>query len=575
MLPGRLARLHVCPQNPGAAMGAVAEDILRSLLNRIGALPVLAFVVMLAGTGSACAADAGAETPAPGARVEHPPAMLRILNRDIVMLRATLAGSPPAVRVQRARERLRDIPESAIDLPINVVPLRLGQDHGVQFLLGDQLLFAVLHGDVDTESRESFDALVTQTRERVEEVRKAWHQSRDRPLLLRGLLHSAIATLVLGLAIWIVYRLSRRAFEWMERKRDTLAARHDYVDWREFLARLAVGTMQLLQWFVLIVLGYSWLNAVLGSFVATRPIAHQLGAWLWGRLTWVADGLLGSLPGLVTILIVLVVTRAVVDVLGYFFDAVQKGRLRVPMIHPETTGATRRIVTLVAWGLGIAVAYPYLPGSDSEAFKGLSVLFGLMITLGSTGIVTQAMSGLVVIYARALRKGDFVEVNGAQGVVTEVSSLATKIINVRNEEITIPNSVLISAPIRNFSKLSGTQGTLLTTKVTIGYDTPWRQVHALLIEAAQKTPGVRTTPMPYVYQRALGDFYVEYELYASIDRALDRIPILSALHASIQDRFNEHGVQIMSPHFLGQPDGAVVVAPQDWYRAPAQPPAAG
>lgn len=556
-------------------MGAVAEDILRSLLNRIGALPVLAFVVMLAGIGSACAADAGAETPAPGARVEHPPAMLRILNRDIVMLRATLAGSPPAVRVQRARERLRDIPESAIDLPINVVPLRLGQDHGVQFLLGDQLLFAVLHGDVDTELRESFDALVTQTRERVEEVRKAWHQSRDRPLLLRGLLHSAIATLVLGLAIWIVYRLSRRAVEWMERKRDTLAARHDYVDWREFLARLAVGTMQLLQWFVLIVLGYSWLNAVLGSFVATRPIAHQLGAWLWGRLTWVADGLLHSLPGLVTILIVLVVTRAVVDVLGYFFDAVQKGRLRVPMIHPETTGATRRIVTLVAWGLGIAVAYPYLPGSDSEAFKGLSVLFGLMITLGSTGIVTQAMSGLVVIYARALRKGDFVEVNGAQGVVTEVSSLATKIINVRNEEITIPNSVLISAPIRNFSKLSGTQGTLLTTKVTIGYDTPWRQVHALLIEAAQKTPGVRTTPMPYVYQRALGDFYVEYELYASIDRALDRIPILSALHASIQDRFNEHGVQIMSPHFLGQPDGAVVVAPQDWYRAPAQPPAAG
>jgi len=547
---------------------------LRNLLTLAGVLRLLGVIVVLSGMAPALGNEGGADAAA-GARADHPPATLRILNRDIVTMRVTLAGSPPAVRVHRARERLRDIPESAIDQPINVVPLVLGQDQGVQFLLGDHLLFAVLRGDVDPEVKQSFDALVAQTRTRLEDARKAWHDSRDTPLLLRGLLRSAIATLVLGLAIWIVYRLSRRAVEWMERKRDILAARHDHVDWREFLARLTVGTMQLAQWFVLIVLGYSWLNAVLGSFVATTPIARQLGAWLLGRLAWLADGLLDSLPGLVTIVIVLVVTRAVVDVLGYFFDAVQKGRLRVPMIHPETTGATRRIVTLVAWGLGIAVAYPYLPGSDSEAFKGLSVLFGLMITLGSTGLVTQAMSGLVVIYSRSLRKGDFVEVNGAQGVVTEVSSLATKIINVRNEEITIPNSVLISAPIRNFSKLSGTQGTLLTTKVTIGYDTPWRQVHALLIEAAQKTPGVRTTPVPYVYQRALGDFYVEYELYASIDRALDRIPILSALHASIQDRFNEHGVQIMSPHFLGQPDSAVVVAPQDWYRAPAQPPAAG
>ena len=570
-----MAPVRVCPQNPGAAAGAAAEIILRYLLNPVDALRVLTLAVVFVWALPSLAAEGGAEPASAASQVEHSPATLRILNREIVTLRASLAGSPPAVRVQRARERLRDIPESAIDQPLNVVPLMIGQDQGVQFLLGDQVLFAVLRGDVDPESKQSFDALVAQTRARVEDARKAWHETRDTPLLLRGLLRSAIATLVLTLAIWIVYRLSRRAVEWMERKRDLLAARHDYVDWREFLARLAVGTMQLVQWFVLIVLGYAWLNTVLGSFVATMPIAHQLGDWLWGRLAWVADGLLGSLPGLVTIIIVLVVTRAVVDVLGYFFDAVQKGRLRVPMIHPETTGATRRNVTLVAWGLGIAVAYPYLPGSDSEAFKGLSVLFGLMITLGSTGIVTQAMSGLVVIYARALRKGDFVEVNGAQGVVTEVSSLATKIINVRNEEITIPNSVLISAPIRNFSKLSGTQGTLLTTKVTIGYDTPWRQVHALLIEAAQKTPGVRSTPVPYVYQRALSDFYVEYELYASIDRAMDRIPVLSALHASIQDRFNEHGVQIMSPHFLGQPDGAVVVPPQDWYRAPAQPPSAG
>lgn len=510
---------------------------------------------------------ASAATPA----ARPPSATLRILNRDVLVMRGTLAGATPAERVQRARERLAELPDAAIDAPLRLMPFTLGTDAGVQVLLGDRLLFSVLHDDVDAESHQRFDALVAQTQARIEEVRRAWHATRDTPLMLRGLARTAIATLVLGLAIWVVYRLGRRAVVWIEQRRDEIAARHAYVDWREFLARLALALVQLAQWFLLLVLAYLWLRSVLESFIATVPLAQRLGDWLWGKLAWVADGALASLPGLATIIIVLVMTRAIVDVLGYFFDAIQKGRLRLPMLHPETTGATRRIVTMVAWGLGLAVAYPYLPGSHSEAFKGLSVLFGVMITLGSTGLVTQAMSGLVVIYSRALRKGDFVDVNGVQGVVTEVAALATKVVNVRNEEVTIPNSVLIAAPIRNYSKLAGTQGTLLTTRVTIGYDTPWRQVHALLVGAAARTEGVRSEPAPYVYQSALSDFYVEYELYVAVDRPLDRVPILSRLHASIQDTFNEHGVQIMSPHFFEQPAQPAVVPKDRWFAAPAQP----
>ncbi|HVQ05553.1 MAG TPA: mechanosensitive ion channel protein, partial [Burkholderiaceae bacterium] len=139
-----------------------------------------------------------------------------------------------------------------------------------------------------------------------------------------------------------------------------------------------------------------------------------------------------------------------------------------------------------------------------------------------------------------------------------------------NEEITIPNSVVVTSPIRNYSKLAGSEGTLLTTKVTIGYDVPWRQVHALLTDAAARTPGVRPAPEPYVYQRALSDFYVEYELFCSIDQPTQRIPVLSALHASILDEFNAHGVQIMSPHFLSQPDKPVVVPDDRWYAPPAR-----
>jgi small-conductance mechanosensitive channel len=519
----------------------------------------------------AAAADAQDLASRPAAAQPDEAATLSILHRDVLTMRGRIAGMTPQARVRRARERLEALPDEAVALPINTVQFQSGGSRGVQFLVGDLPLFSVVEGDVDTETKQDFDALVAQTRDHMEEVHAAWGEMRSRPLLLQGLLRSVGATLLFVGLVWGAYQVMARVVGLMERRRDVLAARFAHVDWREFLARLAVVILQVLQWFVLLALTYLWAHFVLGSFVATAPIARDLGDWLVRKIAWLAEGTLDSLPGFATVVIVLAFTRLIVDLLGYLFDALQKGRLRLPLFHPETVSATRRIFTVFAWCIGIAVAYPFLPGASSDVFKGLSVLFGLMVTLGSTGLVTQLMSGLVVIYSRSLHKGDFVDINGVQGVVTEVASLATKIVNVRNDEITIPNSVVISSPIHNYSKLSGTHGTLLSTKVTIGYDAPWRQVHALLIDAARRTPGVRATPEPYVYQRALSDFYVEYELFASIEKPSDRIPILSALHESIQDAFNEHGVQIMSPHFLGQPAHAVVVPKAQWYASPASP----
>ena len=520
---------------------------------------VFALLVLAAG-----AVGAAASVPAP--------ATLYILNREIVTFRAEVLGGAPAERVERTRARLRQIPDTAIDQPIRTLSTELDGSPGVQFFLGEYLMLAVVEGDVDAAAGQTLEALVAQTQERLQEARRAWHQLKDTQLLLRGLMWTAVGTAVFALLVWALYRAGGAGLNRLERWRDRMVARHAHVDLGEFVARVVVGSVQVVQWLVIGALAYGWLRFVVGSFVATAPIAERLDDWLWNKLVWIADGFLGSLPGLITIVIVLAITRAIADAIGYVFEAIRSGRLKLPLVHPETTSATRRIVSILVWGLGIAVAYPYLPGSGSEAFKGLSVLFGLMLTLGSTSLVTQAMSGLVIVYSRALRKGDFVEVNDVQGTVTEVAALATKIVNVRNEEITIPNSVLVSSPIRNYSRLAGDSGTLLATKVTIGYDAPWRQVQALLIEAARRTPAVRREPAPYVYQRALSDFYVEYELFVGIDRPRERIPILSALHANIQDAFNEHGVQIMSPHFEGQPPNAVLVPKEQWHAPPAQPP---
>lgn len=543
---------------------------------------LLALGFWLAGALAAPAAAADAAPPpqpvalaAPAAPAERgeadaadPPATLRILNRDLVTLRTRLLGLTPAQRVERALERLRAMPDGAGDEPLNFVAVTMDGQKGTQFLLGARLVFTVLEGDVDAEAGQRLEALVAATRARVEDLQRAWQASRDRGQLLAGLARTLAATLVLGVLTLLTWRGSHTAVARMERLRDELAAVHAHVDGREFLARVAVGTLQLVQWAVLAALVYAWLVFVFASFVVTVPIARSLGDWLWGQAGGVAGGALQSLPGLATAAIVLVVTRAVADVLRYLFEMLQQGRLQVKLVHPETVPATRRILTLVIWGIGIAAAYPYLPGASSEAFRGLSVFAGLMITLGSSGLVTQAMSGLVLVYSRALRKGDFVDINGVQGVVSEIAALATKVVTVRNEEITIPNAVVVSTPIRNFSKLGGSQGTLMTTRVTVGYDASWRQVHALLISAARATPHVLATPEPYVYQRALSDFYVEYELFCSIDDPRRRHAALSDLHGSIQDTFNAAGLQIMSPHFMAQPDHPVVV-PQAGRQAPA------
>jgi small-conductance mechanosensitive channel len=495
-------------------------------------------------------------------------AVLRVLNRDIITMRAPLGGASPAVRVQRAEDRLREIRPSEMDLRIKAEPGQLGTTKGVQIMLGDRLLFAVLEGDVDPTIGQTHAELVRQTMANLEEARKAWKDTRAWPLIVDGLVRAAIATAILAGLVYSLQRIFRSGIGWLERKRDAVAASHARATFKEFLARFLVRVAQVFKWLALLAFGYGWATYVLERFPLTEPIGRRLGQFIVDTLTWLGAGLVAGLPGLITVVIVLGVTRALIDVLGYFFDSVHAGRLRLPYLHPETIGATRRIVTVIAWCLGIAVAYPFIPGSSSDAFKGLSVLLGLVLSLGSTGLVTQAMGGLVIVYSRALRRGDFVRINDVEGVVSEVGALATKIVNVRNEEITIPNSVLIGSAIHNYSKLAGTHGTLLTSKVTIGYDAPWRQVHALLIGAARKTPKVRTDPEPYVYQRALSDFYVEYELFVHIDQANERIPILSALHASIQDEFNEHGVQIMSPHFYSQPADPVVVPKARWFGTP-------
>jgi small-conductance mechanosensitive channel len=282
----------------------------------------------------------------------------------------------------------------------------------------------------------------------------------------------------------------------------------------------------------------------------------------------------GSLPGLLVAIVIFVLAHFANNLLRNFFDGVQAGRLRFGWIDADSVRPTRRLVTIAVWLFAVAMAYPYIPGADTDAFKGVSVLLGLMVSVGASGIVGQAASGLILMYTRTFRPGEYVRVGDSEGTVVALGMFTTRVRTGMGEELTLPNSMVLGTVTRNYSRALHGAGFIVDVVVTIGYDAPWRQVHAMLLEAAKRTDGVLDDPSPRVFQTALSDFYVEYRLVCQAlpSEPRPRAVVVSALNANIQDVFNENGVQIMSPHYLGDPAEAKVVPKAKWYVPPAKPP---
>jgi len=247
-------------------------------------------------------------------------------------------------------------------------------------------------------------------------------------------------------------------------------------------------------------------------------------------------------------------------------DRVERGETLLPWLDNDIVAPTRRLVVALIWLFALAMAYPYLPGAQSDAFKGVTVLVGLMLSLGASSVVGQALSGLSLMYSRSVRIGEYVKIGETEGTVVRLGMFTAKIHTGLGEEVSLPNTMIFGQAIRNFSRLAESGSFVLHTTVTIGYSTAWRQVHALLLEAARRTPAVADNPPPYVVQTALSDFYVEYCLCAQSSKNAPRrrIEAMNQLHANVQDVFNENGVQIMSPHYMADPTELQIVPPGAW-----------
>lgn len=493
-----------------------------------------------------------------------------IFHQPIVMLQAKFGLTTPEERVLRIRNTLRGFTKADVNEPLKIVPVTRYHQQGRLIVMNGKPVMLLTQADLDEGDDLTLDQAAQRVLARMETQRAALRDQYDTGWLVLSGIKTLAGLLVLAgffYGAWRAYRWVNRYF----RRRVVEHRSKIPQSWRRYIGVVEARLFALLMIILAILAFYTWLSWAFGMFPWTRVWATSLGDWSLRVIRQIALSIVSSLPGLLIVLIIFLITAFILKLLKMVLNQVEAGRLQFPGLHPETVGATRKLISVMVWLFALSAAYPFLPGANSLAFKGISVFFGLMLTLGSAGVMNHAMSGLVLIYSRALRKGDVIRVADNEGKVSEIGMLATKIITRENYVVTVPNAVVVSGKIINLSAQNNDGSVNLTVSVTIGYDTPWRQVHAMLELAAKRAGCVDLTRPPVVRQLELMDWYIAYELQVRLLPEQSLAVARNELYSNIQDVFNEFNVQIMSPNFVMQPEGSVMVAKENWYAAPAAP----
>lgn len=327
-----------------------------------------------------------------------------------------------------------------------------------------------------------------------------------------------------------------------------------------------------IKWLVVLMIIYIALPILFGIFPWTENFAHQLFGYVLNPLRTMALAFWNYLPDLITIIVIVFVFRYVIKLLRFIKIEIERGNLQIPGFYVDWANPTYHIVRVLVFAFMIVVIFPYLPGSDSPIFKGVSVFLGFLFTFGSAGSLSNLIAGLVLTYMRLFRIGDRVKIGEVAGDVVEKSLLVTRVRTIKNELVSIPNSTVMNSHTINYSSDATLKGLILHTTVTIGYDVPWQQVQKALIAAALKTENILDEPAPFVLQTSLDDFYVSYQLNGYTKAPNQQALTYSDLHKNILDECNAAGIEIMSPHYTAARDGNHSTIPKDFLPKGYTPP---
>lgn len=525
---------------------------------------------ILLALGQLCFALEPASPPQPA---QTPTATFALGGRTIFIFRSTLSGYPPQERADAAERRLeRALAQSGPQRPgIRSI------SEGTQVLLDGSLLFLVSHADVNSLAGDTTDLLAQESAAQLGKALQERREQHSPRYIAQALALCAAATIALAAFLWAllgVRRHSKRRLEAVLGRRLARVKVHNVrVLDAGHLVHFSRRILDVLAWLAGLLAAYIWLAFVLARIPFARNWGESLQQFLFNTAIGLAASAANAVPGLVVVVVIVLLARLATAMLASVFARIESGELQFGWLDGDTAVPTRRLAAVVIWLFALAMAYPYLPGAHTAAFQGVTVLAGLMLSIGASSIVSQGASGLILLYTRALRKGDYVSIGDVQGTIVEPGIFDTRLRTGMGVDVAMPNAWVLSNTIKNYSR-AVPGAFVLDTTVTIGYDTPWRQVHAMLEEAARLTQGIAAEPRPYVIQCALSDFYIEYKLVScsSLSSPGTRAELLSQLHQNVLDVFNREGVQIMSPHFMQEPLHPQTVPPDRWF--PVKPHAA-
>jgi small-conductance mechanosensitive channel len=501
-------------------------------------------------------------------------------NQELFTIRQGIGSFSAQERAKSITTRIEKIADDDAlfpeDLTIKIDP----EDKNPSIILGDTVIATITSKDAKLHS-VSQEVLAERALAKIKAAIVRYRQERQPDNLLKDAALTVSATLSTVLIFWVIIFISSRVFPQIQRLITSLVPGVVFQNF-EIISSQTIGifslrVLQFIRTLIILTILYFYLTFVLRLFPWTRKFGDGFLQYFFSALEVISQEIAKYLPNIFIILIIVFITHYLLRAIKPFFTGLERENLVINGFYPDWAKPTYNLLSLLIIALAIVIAFPYLPGFNSPAFQGVSVFLGVLFSLGSTSAIANVVGGIILIYTRSFQLGDKISIGDVIGDVIEKGLLVTRIRTPSNRIITIPNSSLLNTNVINFtvSQREFKQPLILQTTVTLGYDLPWRKVHATLKEAALATQFIVSEPAPFVLQTSLDDFYVSYQLNAYTDHPSKMVYIYSELHQNIQDKCNEVGIEIMSPHYKALRDGNHSTIPENYLPEDYQSPAFG
>ena len=497
-------------------------------------------------------APTGAERPSSATANYAAPVVID--GEKIFIIRGSSA-LPADQRAEKIQDRIIAIAKSSNSAIIQTEVSN--HEFGKEIVVDDQFVMVISQSDADYEALEVGE-LASVLADAIEDSILLYRINRSSGARVDSVI-AAVAWSFAFLIISVLFFAKRKVLLESLRKLVERRFRHVEKATKSILRKRAIASIiayvaMVLLWIFYLLILYYYLSLVLLSFAESRPVANVLLNYVSEPLAGIFWGIVGHIPDMLMLAFIAFITKKIMDGVKLFFENLERGAFEIDNFEKHWVNPTHFLTRIIIIIIALVFAYPYIPGSDSQAFQGLTILAGVMLSLGSNTVVSNIMAGLFVIYRRSTNIGDRIEVGGKTGDVVEIKLMETVIKSTKNEMISIPNAQLLNSEIVNYTRRIDGRGLIVHTTVGIGYDEPPAKICAMLIEAATRTQQLRRSPEPFVLWTQLADYAINYEINAFTTRGANLPQIRSDLHKNIVQVFNENHTQIMIPSYIADPE---------------------